>query len=73
MRKFKCMDCEKRPEAPQFREELWKSLGLGEKDLLCINCFELRLGRDICLLDLEDCVLTTMIKELITRAKEGRL
>ena len=59
-REFKCMDCRKECDSPQYKDSIWLPVA-GPKELLCIQCFEIRLGRRIVFEDLEDCPLTRII------------
>lgn len=56
-RHFVCDEegCNNKPDAPMLKEELWNTIS-HERGLLCIEHTEQRLGRLICMDDLEDCV-----------------
>ena len=57
-----CKDCKKDTflssdiDYYMVTHELWKKYGVGE-DMLCISCFEDRLGRKLTKNDLLDCAL----------------
>lgn len=48
-------DCENKPDCPMLHEELWWSIS-HERGLLCIEHTEQRLGRQLTIEDLSDCV-----------------
>lgn len=64
-----CYDCEKDTHASGYdfymvSKELWNKFGEG-RALLCKSCFEKRLGREIRLDDLTDCLSNNGIIEYI--------
>jgi hypothetical protein len=42
-----CQDCGERPELFKLKDNVWASAGLSAADIVCIGCFEKRLGREL--------------------------
>jgi hypothetical protein len=42
-----CQDCSRRPELFKLKDNVWASAGLNHSDVVCISCFEKRLGREL--------------------------
>jgi hypothetical protein len=73
-RKFQCMYCgTAKTDLPQIKQLIWGDLDLGPRDLLCWDCFEKRLGRDVSLDDFESCLFTSILLRVVERCREGRL
>jgi len=50
----KCKDCSREMEMRDYfgvKNELWKAYSDCPRDMICINCFEIRLGRNLILDD----------------------
>lgn len=51
-----CKDCKENRDMFMVRDELWQQVsGVDHKHVLCLPCFEQRLGRQIQFADLKDC------------------
>lgn len=70
-----CKDCgiDTKNDLKDFymvKDQLWKEFGVG-KGMLCIDCFEKRLGRKLAPSDLMFCFVNTMVNpytiEIFTR------
>lgn len=64
---MRCVDCGKDTSADSrdyfmVKDELWDKYGVGRK-LLCVGCFEKRLGRKLRREDLTDCIVNTQWNE----------
>ena len=71
-REYKCEDCSGDIDCPMIHDETWDSKATQET-LLCLSCFETRLGRAISLEDLRPCPWTDSIKVLVGRARAGQI
>lgn len=59
-----CPDCGKPwPDMFIVKDHLWREFGVG-KGLICLNCFERRLGRKIVPTDLQPCGCTRLALRL---------
>lgn len=62
---YLCQDCQQlAPALFMVRDELWASTGL--KGIICLSCFEKRIGREVLLDDLKPCSVT---EEMLLGAK----
>jgi hypothetical protein len=70
-RPFQCVDCGKK-NPPMFilKDRLWLSIA-EEKDILCLDCAEKRLGRKVTMRDLAKCGITEEMKLGARIAKNG--
>jgi hypothetical protein len=73
LRGWHCIDCKGKPDCPQINASTWVRLSLGPRDLLCLECFERRLGRPIQWESLERCVMTDMLRKIAIRVVDGRM
>lgn len=63
---FICIDCkQEEPTLFMVKNDLWISVA-EKRDILCIDCFEHRLGRPILPDDLLDCGVTRVMKLGVT-------
>ena len=49
--KVPCIDCKASPALFMVHNDIWSKVGLEEK-IICLDCFEKRLGRQVYILDL---------------------
>lgn len=69
---YKCLDCGFLDDCPMVHNELWLSVA-NKKDVLCLDCFEKRIGRLIKLEDLNNSLWSKTLLKLVARVKEGKL
>ena len=72
MRQFICIDCGSDDlDCPMIKDELWISIGNNERTLMCLNCFEKRIGRLIKIEDFRSCKWTRHLIRFMDRARQG--
>lgn len=73
-----CKDCKHNLKENYFGEgfmvhdKLWDEHGVGE-NILCMDCFEKRLGRKLVARDFYDCHLNEVNEKIKTLKKESKL
>lgn len=51
--RYRCKDCKQLPEIFMLLDSMWDSIADTKRDILCVNCCELRLGRRLNMLDFD--------------------
>lgn len=70
-RQRSCAECKvsdlRAHTGPMLRDEIWSTIA-GKKDLLCFECIEVRLGREIVITDLNNSVMNYGFRKIYERS-----
>lgn len=66
-RPFICDDCGGSPNCPPLKDEIWSKVG-SIRSLLCVHCFEAKIGRPLDMSDLSECPANDSLVHLAYRA-----
>lgn len=67
-RKYNCKECGKTADCPMLHDDVW-SAAASPKEILCMFCTEIALGRQLTLLDLKNIPFNNPTRVFVMRER----